>query len=77
MWRTCLLSICDGENIAHDCDEDCCADEFSEGFLAGWDACLKHLATLPLDEAISEIIYHIETNHPEIMDSLNKAKDES
>lgn len=24
--------FCDGENIAHDCDEDCCADEFSEGF---------------------------------------------
>ena len=68
--------FCDGENIAHDCDEDCCADEFSEGFLAGWDACLKHLATLPLDEAISDIIYHIETNRPEIMDSLNKAKGE-
>lgn len=49
--------FCEGENIAHDCDEDCCADEFSEGFLAGWDACLKYLASLPLDEAANEIVY--------------------
>lgn len=45
-------------------------------FMVGWDACLKHLATLPLDEAISNIIYHIESSLPEIMDSLNKAKGE-
>lgn len=27
--------FCEGDNIAHDCDEDCFADEFSEGFLSG------------------------------------------
>lgn len=50
--------FCEGENIAHDCDEDCYADEFSEGFIAGWDACLKYLASLPLDEAANRILYH-------------------
>lgn len=35
-------------------------------FMAGWDSCLKYLATLPLDEAISEIVKHIETNRSEI-----------
>lgn len=50
--------FCEGENIAHDCDEDCYADEFSEGFIAGWDACLKYLASLPLDEAANRIVYH-------------------
>ena len=38
--------------------EDCYADEFSEGFIAGWDACLKYLASLPLDEAANRILYH-------------------
>ncbi len=57
--------FCDGENIAHDCDEDCCADEFSEGFLAGWDACLKYLGNIPWNEAMDEIANHIETNRSE------------
>lgn len=57
--------FCGGENLAHDCDDDCYADEFSEGFLAGWDACMKHLASLPLDEAINEIAKHIEANRSE------------
>ena len=35
-------------------------------FMAGWDSCMKYLATLPLDEAISEIVKHIETNRSEI-----------
>lgn len=35
-------------------------------FMEGWDACMKYLATLPLDEAISEIVKHIETNRSEI-----------
>lgn len=48
--------FCDGENIAHDCDEDCFADEFSEGFLSGWDACLKYLGDIPWDEAMKEVI---------------------
>ncbi len=34
-------------------------------FMAGWDSCMKYLATLPLDEAISEIVKHIETNRSE------------
>lgn len=27
-------------------------------FMAGWDACLKYLASLPLDEAANRIVYH-------------------
>lgn len=38
-------------------------------FMVGWDACMKHLASLPLDEAISEIVKHIETNRSEIPNS--------
>lgn len=38
-------------------------------FMVGWDACMKHLTTLPLDEAISEIVKHIETNRSEIPNS--------
>lgn len=28
-------------------------------FMIGWDACLKHLVTLPLDEAINETVNHV------------------
>jgi hypothetical protein len=35
------------------------------GYIAGWDACLKHLATLPWNEAVNEIAKHIETNRSE------------
>lgn len=38
-------------------------------FMVGRDACMKHLASLPLDEAISEIVKHIETNRSEIPNS--------
>lgn len=38
-------------------------------FMAGWDSCMKYLATLPLDETISEIVKHIETNRSEIPNS--------
>lgn len=31
-------------------------------FMVGWDACMKHLTTLPLDEVVNEIVKHIETN---------------
>ena len=34
-------------------------------FMVGWDSCMKHLATLPLNEAINEIAKHIETNRSE------------
>ena len=39
--------FCEGENSAHNCDYECFADEFAEGFLAGWDAALKHLGEIP------------------------------
>ena len=61
--------FCDGENIAHDCDDECFADEFAEGFLAGWDAALKHLGEIPWDEAMNEICNHITNNSPEIPNS--------
>lgn len=34
-------------------------------FIEGWDACMEHLASLPLDEAANEIVKHIETNRSE------------
>lgn len=64
--------FCDGENIAHDCDEDCFADEFSEGFLSGWDACLKYLGDIPWDEAMNEIVERITTNRSEKPDGSPK-----
>lgn len=41
-------------------------------FMVGWDACMKYLALLQLDEAISEIVKHIETNRSEKPDSSEK-----
>lgn len=32
--------------------------ELEEAYEAGWDACLKYLASLPLDEAANRILYH-------------------
>jgi hypothetical protein len=40
-------------------------------FMVGWDACMKYLALLPLDEAISEIVKHIETNRSDMSNSSN------
>lgn len=37
-------------------------EDLREAFKDGWDACMKHLALLPLDEAVNEIVNHIETN---------------
>lgn len=54
--------FCVGTNNAHNCDDECFADEFAEGFEKGWDACMKHLAVLPWDEAMNEIAKLIETN---------------
>ena len=67
--------FCEGENIAHDCDEDCFADEFSEGFLYGWDACLKHLGEIPWNEAMDEITNHITDNRSENPNSSKKKED--
>lgn len=67
--------FCEGQNIAHDCDEDCFADEFSEVFLSGWDACLRHLGEIPWNEAINEITNHITDNRSENPNSSKKEED--
>ena len=38
-------------------------------FMAGWDSCMKYLATLPLDEAMNEIVNHIEAKHSDMSNS--------
>ena len=43
-------------------------------FTVGWDACMKHLALLPLDEAVNEIVNHMETNRSEIPNSSNEVE---
>lgn len=35
--------FCGGNNTAHDCDEDCQADIYNEGFYSGWDEALKNI----------------------------------
>lgn len=61
-WKIGDDRFCEGQNIAHDCDEDCFAVEFYKGFLSGWDACIKHLGEIPWDEAMNEICNHITNN---------------
>lgn len=36
--------------------------DIETAFREGWDACMKLLASLPLDKAIDEIVKHVETN---------------
>ena len=43
-------------------------------FMAGWDSCMKYLATLPLDEAISEIAKHIKAKHSDMSNSSNESE---
>lgn len=43
-------------------------------FMVGWDASMKYLALLPLDEAIGEIVNHIEANRSEKPDSSNEVE---
>lgn len=43
-------------------------------FMVGWDACMKYLALLPLDEAISEIVKHIEANRSEKPNNSNEVE---
>lgn len=43
-------------------------------FMEGWDACMKHLASLPWDEAVNEIVKHIETNRSENPNSSKLAE---
>lgn len=42
-------------------------------FMEGWDACLKYLASLPLDEAANEIVYW----HTSSSERFNKSKEEN
>lgn len=49
-------------------------EDLREAFKDGWDACMKCLALLPLDEAISEIVKHIEANRSENPDSSNEVE---
>lgn len=73
--ESAFCRFCDGLNIVHDCDEDCFADEFSEGFLSGWDACLKHLAEIPWNESMNEITNHITDKCSENPNGSKKEKD--
>nr|DAQ01557.1 MAG TPA: hypothetical protein [Caudoviricetes sp.] len=41
-------------------------------FMEGWDACLKYLGNIPWDEAVNEIVKHIETNCSEKTNSSEK-----
>lgn len=34
-------------------------------FMPGWDSCMKYLDSLPWNEAMNEIVNHIETNRSE------------
>lgn len=43
-------------------------------FMVGWDACMKHLASLPWNEAVNEIVKHIETNRSENPNSSKLAE---
>lgn len=40
--------------------------------MEGWDACLKYLGNIPWDEAVNEIVKHIETNCSEKTNSSEK-----
>lgn len=42
-------------------------------FMEGWDACLKYLGEIPWNEAMNEIVNHIETNRSE---KLNNSQNE-
>lgn len=43
-------------------------------FMVGWDACMKHLASLPWDEAVNEIVKHVEANCSEKTNSSNEVE---
>lgn len=43
-------------------------------FMVAWDACMKYLASLPWNEAIGEIVNHIEANRSEKPDSSNEVE---
>lgn len=43
-------------------------------FMVGWDACMKHLASLTWDEAVNEIVKHVEANCSEKTNSSNESE---
>lgn len=43
-------------------------------FMEGWDACLKYLGNIPWNEAVNEIVKHIETNRSENPNSSKLAE---
>lgn len=51
-------------------EQVCMAD-----FIAGWDACLKHLGEIPWNEAMDEITNHITDNRSENPNSSKKEED--
>ncbi|MGN1217924.1 MAG: hypothetical protein ACI4TD_08105 [Phocaeicola sp.] len=53
---------CDGKKRASECKDECSADEFLAGFNSGWDACIKHLAEIPWDKAMTEIVDYAKAN---------------
>lgn len=42
-------------------------DLAESSFMVGWDTCMKHLASLPLDEAMREIFDSVKGNSPQTM----------
>ena len=54
-----------GHNSAFDCNEDCGADDFNEGFLAGAKHVLDHLCSIPWDEAIRQLAEYAEEKDSE------------
>ena len=47
-------------------EQVCMAD-----FIAGWDACLKHLGEIPWNEAIGEITEYIQTKRSSSINNSN------
>lgn len=45
-----------------------------QAYEEGWDACLKYLGNIPWDEAVNEIVKHIETNRSENPNSSKLAE---
>ena len=61
--------VCRGSHHRWGMEQVCMAD-----FMEGWDACLKYLGNIPWDEAVNEIVKHIETNRSEIPNSSNEVE---
>lgn len=47
--------FCNGHNSAFDCNEDCGADDFNEGFIAGVEWLANYLFRIPFVEIIDEL----------------------